>query len=599
MNRENIDVKYKWDLDVIYRSVDEFEKDFNDVRDMALNIKKYENVMNNDSKSFYETLEYYYSVSRRLEKLYMYAHLLFDADTSDNNVQSLRGRVTNLYSDFSKCSYFVSVNILKLDYSQIEKFYEEEPKLRLYEKILKDEFRYKDHTLSDNEERLLSCLSKTLGNNYDTFELFIDCDLKFDNIVDENGESVELTNSNYSLYIESKDRNIRKDAFVTLYKKYREFKNTFASLLSNNINEEIAISKIKKYNSALECSLYKDEVNIDVYNNLISSVNDNIGVLYKYYDLKKKVLGLDDIHLYDIYAPMVKEFNKKYEFDEAVEIVKNALSVLGEEYGSILEEGVNKRWIDVYPTKNKRGGGYSSGGYDTYPYILLNYQNKFGDMSTLAHELGHSMHSYYTRNYNAYQYGDYSIFVAEVASTVNELLLSKYMLKISSSKEEKLYILNKLMELFRATIFRQTMFAEFERDIYAFAEADEVLTANNLSKKYYELNKKYFGDNVVVDEEIRYEWERIPHFYYNFYVYKYATGLSCACMIVDNILSGKENAVSDYIEFLKCGRTKNPIDSLKVAGVDVTKKEVVNAAINMFNDFIDEFNNLFDEKNVL
>lgn len=593
MNRDSIDKKYIWNLDAIYSGVEEFNKDFNEVKDKVDSFLKYESIMLNNGKEFYETLDNYYSVSRKLEKLYMYTHLLFDTDTSDNDSQSLRGKVTNLYSDFSKNSYFISVYILKLDYSKIEKFYEEEPKLRKYEKILKDEFRYKEHTLSDSEEKLLSGLSKILGNNYDTYELFKDCDLSFGTIKDEDGKEVELTNSNYSVYIESRNIEVRKDAFTTLYETYKQYKNTFASLISNNINEEITISKIKKYNSAIECSLYKDEISIDVYNNLVLSVNDGMNVLYKYYDLKKKVLGVDELHLYDIYVSMVNEFSKKYEFDEAIEIVKKALSVLGKEYISILESGINNRWIDVYPTKNKRTGGYSSGGYDTYPYILLNYQDKYGDMSTLAHELGHSIHSYYTRENNEYEYGDYSIFVAEVASTVNELLLAKYMIKNSSNREEKLYILNKLMELFRATIYRQTMFAEFERDIYAMVEADEVLTADKLNEKYYELNKRYFGDNVIIDSEIQYEWERIPHFYYNFYVYQYATGLSCACMIVDNILSGKENAVKNYIDFLKCGRTKNPIDSLKVAGVDITKKEVVDSAIKMFDDVIDEFNELY------
>jgi len=596
MNRDNIEKKYKWDLDVIYSSDEEYQKDFCEVKDMVEDIKKYEDIMLKDSKSFYETLEFYYSVSRKMEKLYMYAHLLFDVDTSDNDVQALRGKITNLYSDFGKNSYFVSVNTLKLDYSEIEKFYEEEPRLRKYEKILKDEFRYKEHTLSDVEEKLLSSLSKAIGNNCDTYDLLLDCDLSFDNIHDEEGNEVELNNNNYSIYIESKNRKVRKDAFITLYKKFEQYKNTFASLLANNINEEISISKIKKYDSAIECSLYKDEVSLDVYNNLISSVNDGMNVLYKYYDLKKRVLELDELHLYDIYISMVKDFSKKYEFDDAVEIVKKALGVLGEEYISIFESGINNRWVDVYPTKNKRGGGYSSGGYDTYPYILLNYQDKYNDMSTLAHEFGHSIHSYYTRNNNDYEYGDYSIFVAEVASTVNELLLAKYMLKNSFDKQEKLYILNKLMELFKSTIYRQTMFAEFERDIYAMAEADEVLTADKLCEKYYELNKKYFGDNVIVDEEIKYEWEKIPHFYYNFYVYKYATGLSCACMIVDNILSGKEDAVKNYIDFLKCSRAKNPIDSLKVAGVDVTKKEVVDSAIRMFDEVIDEFDELVGGK---
>ena len=434
-----------------------------------------------------------------------------------------------------------------------------------------------------------------IGNNYDTYELFKDCDLIFGDITDEEGNTVKLDNSNYSLYIESRDRRVRKETFEVLYKTYSEFKNTFASLISNNINEEVSISKVRKYNSAIEASLFQDEIPLSVYDNLINSVNDGLDVLYKYYDIKRKVLEVDELHLYDVYVSMTKEYNKKYNFDEAVDIVRKALSVLGDEYINIYNNGIKDRWIDVYPTRNKRTGGYSSGCYDTYPYVLLNYQDKYNDMSTLAHEMGHSIHSYYARHNNSYVYGDYSIFVAEVASTVNELLLAKYMIKNSSSKEEKLYVINKLLELFRATIYRQTMFAEFEKEIYSLVENDEILTADLLDKKYYELNEKYFGNNVVIDKEIMYEWERIPHFYYNFYVYKYATGLSCACMIVNNILSGKKGAVNNYINFLKCGRTKNPIDSLKVAGVDITKKEFVNSAINMFSELIDEFSSLYFE----
>ena len=593
MDRCDVLEKDTWDLRVIYDETDKFNSDYEEVRNLINNIKKYENTMLNSAKEFYETLNSYYSVSRRLEKLYCYANLLFDTDTSDNVSQSLKGKVTNLYALLEKNSYFIVPNILKLEYSDIERFYKKVPELKEYEIALREEFRFKEHTLSDNEEKLLSSLGKMLGNNYDTYELFKDCDLSFGDITLEDGSKVTINNSNYSLYIENKNREIRRDTFVTLYKTYKQYKNTFASLISNNINEDISISKIKKYNSAIECSLYKDEIDLSVYDNLISSVNDGLSILYKYYDIKKKVLGVSELHLYDVYVSMLKEYNKEYKYDDAVEIVKRALGVLGEDYIKVIDDGIKKRWIDVYPTKNKRTGGYSSGGYDTYPYILLNYQDKYNDMSTLAHELGHSMHSYYARSNNSYIYGDYSIFVAEVASTVNELLLAKYMLKNSSSKEEKLYILNKLMELFRATIFRQTMFAEFERDIYNLSENDEVLTADKLCDMYYLLNKKYFGDNVVIDNEIRYEWERIPHFYYNFYVYKYATGLSYACNIVNNILSGKENAVKNYINFLKCGRTKNPRDSLLVAGVDITKKEVVDNAIKMFDDILNEFNLLY------
>ena len=379
---------------------------------------------------------------------------------------------------------------------------------------------------------------------------------------------------------------------MNVYSVYKQYKNVFASLISSNIKEAETLAKIRNYKGAIDSSLYHDQLDISIHDSLVSVIRNRMDVIYKYYGLKKKVLGLDELHLYDVYANLVHNDSFKYPFDEAKDIVINALSVLGEEYVSILKEGIKNRWIDVYPNKAKRSGGYSGGSYDTYPYILLNYQDKYDDMSTLAHELGHSMHSYYTRENNPYQYGNYSIFVAEVASTVNELLLAKYVIKNSSSKEEKLFILNRMMELFRATIYRQTMFSEFERKIYDRIANDKPLTADILSDIYYELNKDYFGSNTFIDDEIRYEWERIPHFYYNFYVYKYATGLSAAASIATRLLNGSLDP-EDYLSFLKCGKSKSPLDSLKLAGVDLSKKEVINSAIDMFSDIIDEFNLLY------
>ena len=589
MDRQEIEEQYKWDLTPIYKSIDEFNKEYDNISKKINNFKKYEKTMLNNANTFYETINEYFNISRILEKLSVYAHLLFDEDTGNNQNQALSAKVSNLFDNFSKISYFVTPNILKKDYSEIEKYYKEEPKLKDYEIIIKNEYRYKEHTLSDIEEKLLSSITKMLNNNYETYELLKDSDITFGNIHDEKGNTVELTCSNYSVFIESENREVRKEAFITLYKTYKQFINTFASTLSGNIKENITIAKLKKFNSTIEWCLYPDEVDISVYNNLISTVNNNMTILYKYYDLKKEVLKLNELHLYDIYTPIVDNYTKKYSFEEAKETVLKALSILGDDYINILKQGINNRWIDVYPTKNKRTGGYSGGCYDTNPYILLNYQDKYNDMSTLAHEAGHSMHSYYTRHNNPYQYGDYSIFVAEVASTVNELLLAKYLLKTSENKKEKQFILDNLMTLFKSTIYRQTMFAEFEQDIYNDAEKDIPLTADYLSNKYYELNKKYFGNNVIVDQEIQYEWSKIPHFYYNFYVYKYATGLSAACHIVNDILSGKEESVENYKKFLSTGRIKTPLESLKIAGVDLTKKEVIESAIKMFNDTIDEY----------
>lgn len=591
-DRKDIDKKYTWDLDVIYSNTTEFDKDYNLVIDKINSLKKYENTMMDNSDNFYNSIRLSFEIERLIDKLYCYANLSFDLDTSNNDKQELCEKVSNLRSKYSESSYFIVPSILKKDYSVIEKYMKENSLIKDYEISIKEIYRYKEHTLSDAEEKLLSSISKMVGNCYDTYELFKDCDMSFGSIEDDNGKKVELNNSNYSLYIESKDRRVRRDTFNTLYKEYKKYTNTFASLISSNMKELSTMAKINKYNSAIEMSLYADDVDIKVYNNLIDSVHKHINYIYDYYKLKKDILNLDDIHLYDIYVPIGNSFDKKYSYEEAKEVILKVLEVFGDEYINKVKEALDNRWIDVYPTKNKRTGGYSSGSYDTYPYILLNYQDKYNDMSTLIHEMGHSMHSYYSRSYNDYQNSEYRIFVAEVASTVNELLLSHYLLEHSIDVEEKKYILNNLLELYRATIYRQTMFAEFERDISNIIDNDGALTANKLSNMYYDLNKFYFGDGVVVDDEIRYEWERIPHFYYDFYVYKYATGLSAATAIVKGILDKKENAVENYISFLKCGSRLSPIESLKVAGVDLTNSSVVDTALDEFKNILDMYKSM-------
>lgn len=591
-DRKDIDKKYTWNLDVIYSNTTEFDKDYDLVIDKINSLKKYENTMMDNSDNFYNSIRLSFKIERLIDKLYCYANLSFDLDTSNNNKQELCEKISNLRSKYSENSYFIVPSILKNDYSVVEKYIKENPLIKNYEISIMEIYRYKEHTLSDTEEKLLSSIGKMVGNSYDTYELFKDCDMSFDSIEDENGKKVELNNSNYSLYIESKDRRVRKDTFNTLYKEYKKYTNTFASLISSNMKELSTLAKINKYNSAIEMSLYADDVDIKVYNNLIDSVHKHIDYIYDYYKLKKDILNLNDIHLYDIYVPIGNSFDKKYSYEEAKDVILKVLEVFEDEYITKVKEALDNRWIDVYPTKNKRTGGYSGGSYDTYPYILLNYQDKYNDMSTLIHEMGHSMHSYYSRNYNDYQNSEYRIFVAEVASTVNELLLSHYLLEHSSDVEEKKYILNNLMELYRATIYRQTMFAEFERDISSIIDNDGALTADKLSNMYYDLNKFYFGDCVVVDDEIRYEWERIPHFYYDFYVYKYATGLSAATAIVKGILDKKENAVENYIDFLKCGSRLSPIESLKVAGVDLTNSSVVDTALDEFKNILDMYKSM-------
>ena len=592
MNRNDIDKKYKWDLTQIYDSIDSYNDDINKVNDLLLEFSKYKDIELNEN-SLYELLKLYMDTSRIVEKLSVYTSLLTDMDTSNNKNQELKEEISNLHSKFISETYFIDSKILKLDYSEIEKLYKLNDKLLEYEISLKNMFRYKKYTLSDECEKLLADLSKSFGNDYDTYELLKDSDMQFPSF-NIDGNEYKLDNNLYSKYIEDDNRDVRKMAFCTLYDTYKSFKNVYANLIISNVKQDVSLSKVRGYKSAMEASMYRDEVNVDVYNNLVDVINSNLSVLHKYYALKKKVLNLDELHLYDVYANMIKDDSFNYPYESSKETVIKALSIFGDEYISILKNGLNNNWIDVYPGKGKRTGGYSSGSYDTEPYILLNYQDKYEDMSTLAHELGHSMHSYYTRHNNPYQYGDYSILVAEVASTVNELLLAKYVIKNSASKNEKLFVLNRMLELFRATIYRQTMFSTFEKTMYEYIENDKPVTADILSDMYYDLNRKYFGNDCVIDDEIRYEWERIPHFYYNFYVYKYATGLSSACYIVNGLLSGSLN-VSDYINFLKCGRSKNPLDSLKVASVDLTDKKVIEGAIKMFEDTIDEFNKLYFE----
>ena len=587
--RKDIESKYTWDLEKIYSSTDEFNKDYDLVKSKIKELFQYEKNMTDNSNNFYNTIKLSFEIERLIDKLSVYTSLSFDLDTSNNKMQELSERVSNLRSEYSKNSYFIVPSILKLDREVIDKYMEEVPSLKDYEVSINEIYRYKDHTLSDEEEKILSSIGKIVGNCYDTYELFKDCDMTFDDIIDEDGKKVELNNSTYSLYIESKDRKVRESAFKSLYKEYKKYANTFASLISTNMKELSTLAKIEKYNSAIEMSLFRDDVSIDVYNNLIDSVHNHIDYIYDYYKLKKNIMGLDELHLYDIYVPMQKDYDKKYVYEEGKKTILKVLEVFGNEYISKVKEALDSRWIDVYPTKAKRTGGYSGGSYDTYPYILLNYQDKYNDMSTLIHEMGHSLHSYYSRTYNDYQNSEYRIFVAEVASTVNELLLSHYMIEHSESREEKLSILNNLMELYRATIFRQTMFAEFEKKISNMIDNEEALTSDKLSNMYYELNKFYFGDSVVVDDEIRYEWERIPHFYYDFYVYKYATGLSAATFIVKNILGGKDGAVESYIEFLKCGGRLSPLESLKVAGVDLTDKKVIDSALDEFKNIIDMY----------
>ena len=589
--RDEIETKYTWDLTLIYKTDKDFEKDYEKVSKEINDITKYQGILVKSASNLLGYLKLSNELERKLYKLYYYANLKNDQDTTNTKYQAMLGKVKNLLTKFEELDAYAQPELMSIDYSLIEKYYEEEKELKEYEFVLSNLFRFKKHILSKEVEEVLSSLSNSLNNSSETYELLTDSDMKFGKILDENNEEVELTESNYSVFLHSKDRRVRKESFNKILTTYGEYKNTISSTFAGNVDTLTTLAKLKKYDSSLEAALFSDNVDKEVYNNLIKTVKDNLNVLYKYFKLKKDFLKLDEFHLYDQYVDLVEENTKKYTFLEAKELVIEALSVLGEDYIKNLNKAFDERWIDVYNNKGKRGGAYSSGFYDTKPYVLLNYEGTINDVSTLAHELGHSMHTYYSCLNNPYQYSSYKIFVAEVASTVNELLLNFHLLN-KGSKEDKKYILSNLMNLFKATIYRQTMFAEFERDMHNKKEKGEVLTNEVLCDSYYKLNLDYFGSDVVVDDEIKYEWERIPHFYYNFYVYKYAIGLSCACYIVDNILNKKENALENYLKFLSSGGSDYPINELKIAGIDVTKKDVIESAIKMFDSFIEQFKEL-------
>lgn len=589
--RREVPKEFQWNLERIFKTDDEFQKEIKAVRKQIDEFAKLEGHTTENAKTFYRSITAGNEIERRLNKLYTYASMKSDEDVANTENQAKKEQVVNLYNYASSKMYFQTPELLNTEKEVIESFYQEEPKLLEHKTNIEEVYRYKPHTFPKEEEKLLSNLSSAFGNDETTYGYLTDSDLDFGTIHDENGVEVPLTDTNFSIYIKSPKREVRKEAFERLYEVYKQFQNTITATFNGAIKQNVAMAHIKHYKTSFEAALFGDELDPKVYDTLVSSVRNHLDVLHDYYRLRKEVLNLKELHLYDVYTNLVPDTDTKYPFETASRLVLDALKPLGDAYINDLKQAFTEGWIDIYPNKNKRGGAYSSGSYDTMPYVLLNYQDKLDDVSTLAHELGHSMHSFYTRKNQPYQYGDYPIFVAEVASTVNELLLAKHMLKVSTNKNERLAILNQLLELFKGTIYRQVMFAEFEKYAYDLVEQDEVITPDKLCKKYYELNQDYFGSDVVVDKEIAYEWEKVPHFYYHFYVYKYATGISAACHIVEGILSGDEAKRDAYLKMLANGCRENPLNTLKIAGVDMTDKEVYESAIRMFADTIEEFRN--------
>ena len=590
--REDISNDFKWDLSKMFSSTKEHEEACIKVKELVDKAKNYQgNIMKSSSNllSFYKDYE---EMERLLESIIIYSRLMCDTDTSNNEYQELKMKTDKLGEDISDELSFIKSEMLDIDYDIVLKYIEEEPKLEEYRFDLEQTFRYKEHVLSKELESIITKANNTFGTGYEVFYNLDNSDINLGHIIDEDGNSVELTNSNYIKYMNSKNREVRKNAFNNMYKYYKNLKNTIAASLKGNIKENFFESDVHKFNSPIEESLFSDNIDVSVYNSLIDSIHNGLPKMYDYMALRKKVLNLDELHMYDIYVDIIDSFDINVPFEEGKKILFEALSPLGDKYIKDLNKPFDEHWIDIYPNKGKKSGAYSWGCYDSYPYLLLNYNDTIDSVSTMAHELGHSMHSYYSNNNQTYVNHNYPIFLAEIASTVNEVLVNDYLYKHAKTKEEKILYLTEFLDKVRTTIYRQTMFAEFEKIMHEKYAKGEALTADNFSNTYYELNKLYYGDNVVSDDDIRYEWARIPHFYSSFYVYKYATGLSSAIAIAYSILSGNENAKDAYLTLLKSGGSDYPLELLKRAGVDMTTTEPVDKALEMFSEKLEQLKEL-------
>ncbi|CAM3769579.1 oligoendopeptidase F [Mesobacillus thioparans] len=588
-SRDETATENTWRLEDIFASDDAWEKEFNEVKGMIPSVQEYQGKLGESAGELYDALQLQDKLLERLGRLYTYAHMRYDQDTTNSFYQGLDDRIKNLYSQAGSALAYIVPEILAVEEETIKGFLREKEELKLYEHALEEINLQRPHVLSAEEEALLAQAGEVMSSPSNTFGMLNNADLEFPSIKDENGEDVEITHGRYIRFLESEDRRVREDAFKAVYKTYGSFKNTFSSTLSGNVKKDNFNARIRKYDSARHAALSANNIPESVYENLVNTVNDNLHLLHRYVKLRRKVLGLEKLHMYDLYTPLVKDVKMEIPYGEAKEYVLKGLAPLGDEYNNILKEGFENRWVDVYENKGKRSGAYSSGAYGTNPYILMNWQDNVNNLFTLAHEFGHSVHSYYTRKTQPYPYGNYSIFVAEVASTCNEALLNDYMLKTIDDEQKRLYLLNHYLEGFRGTVFRQTMFAEFEHMIHQKAQNNEALTADALTKDYYELNKKYFGEeDIIIDEEIGLEWSRIPHFYYNYYVYQYATGFSAATALSKQILEEGQPAVERYIEFLKSGSSDYPIEVLKKAGVDMTSSEPIEEALKVFEEKLNE-----------
>ena len=587
-DRKDIDVKDTWNLESIYANNELWEEDYAALEKDAAEFAKLKGAIEADVSKIPAVLDAYYGLHRRLSKLSVYARMRFDQDTTDSTYQTMSAKIGSLGVKIGAASAFVEPEILSYSKEQLEAAEKENERTAYYGRKIEEMLRGQEHTLDAEKEELLAAAGDMAEAPDDIFSVLMNADMKYPDIVLEDGTHLPLTNSTYISYMESPDRAVREGAFKTLYGQIASLKNTFAAIYRGNLKQAKFYAQSRKYSSARAMYLADSNVPESAYDNLLSAVHEALPMMYRYVAVRKKVLGVDKLHMYDVYTPIVAAQNQTYEFEQAKQMVLEALKPMGEDYLSHAREGLENRWIDIYPNKGKKGGAYSWGCYDSQPFILLNYTKNLDSVFTLIHEMGHSIHSYYSITAQDYAYSDYKIFVAEVASTCNECLLMHDLLKKTTDKEQRKYLLNHYLDSFKGTLFRQTMFAEFEKTAHDYCAQGKPLTAEALSQMYLELNQKYFGPDMEKDEEIAYEWMRIPHFYTPFYVYQYATGYSAAVALSAKILKEGKPAVDAYMSFLKGGESKDPIDLLKMAGVDMTTEKPVADALALFGELVAE-----------
>lgn len=587
-DRKDIDIKDTWNLESIYANNELWEEDYAALEKDAAEFAKLKGAIEADVSKIPAVLDAYYGLHRRLSKLSVYARMRFDQDTTDSTYQTMSAKIGSLGVKIGAASAFVEPEILSYSKEQLEAAEKENERTAYYGRKIEEMLRGQEHTLDAEKEELLAAAGDMAEAPDDIFSVLMNADMKYPDIVLEDGTHLPLTNSTYISYMESPDRAVREGAFKTLYGQIASLKNTFAAIYRGNLKQAKFYAQSRKYSSARAMYLADSNVPESVYDNLLSAVHEALPMMYRYVAVRKKVLGVDKLHMYDVYTPIVAAQNQTYEFEQAKQMVLEALKPMGEDYLSHAREGLENRWIDIYPNKGKKGGAYSWGCYDSQPFILLNYTKNLDSVFTLIHEMGHSIHSYYSRTAQDYAYSDYKIFVAEVASTCNECLLMHDLLEKTTDKEQRKYLLNHYLDSFKGTLFRQTMFAEFEKTAHDYCAQGKPLTAEALSQMYLELNQKYFGPDMEKDEEIAYEWMRIPHFYTPFYVYQYATGYSAAVALSAKILKEGKPAVDAYMSFLKGGESKDPIDLLKMAGVDMTTEKPVADALTLFGELVAE-----------